>query len=478
MKRAIVVFLLLFVTVPDSYGQETSFVPFEGLVQSLRDLTTRSQGEIAAEVTANTQEFALFALGPGVYASLVEEGRIDKQLGSSAGNSGSTSLVSKGSVPALLGLAVEGGALYQSVSDSVVTFRLNPAGLVRALASQSYLSAGTPSDEVALAQVISRMSLSASFDFEQGASPGTFTGERSQLREATVRFNLINQRDPRHPSHAASIQRLRGDMGPLVATVQALFDTLRSLPGYDDWRSDAAMRLMGVDFQDDTALIAAVVEIGIEFNGTFASDPNFRRLATTMVDSVRSYRATRDSVFEGIARGSTLTFEYAFSRMAVPEEVLGSFPVGSSVPDLSSARLILSSPIGNVGEATLNGSVTFFNSTLPQMEGNLRDAQVGVAVDLRLPEIQSVGKPVLTFAGLAAFLRQQPFGVRVALQGVETADGTVGVFQMKLTFPVGRAGVRIPVSFTVANRSEFNTETEVRGAIGLTFDMDKLFSRP
>ena len=477
MKWVASVFALLPVVADNLLGQDVSFVPFEGLVQTLRDPDFKPD-EIEAVLTENTQEFVLYSLGPRVYASLVEENRVDKQIGASGGGSGSTSLVSRGSVPSLLSLAVEGGALYQSVSGSVVTFRLNPAGLARALSNHTYLLAGTPPDQSALEHIISRISLSTSFDFQQGASPGTFTAERSELREATARFNFINQRDPRHPSHAASIQKLRSDMGPLVATVQALFNALSSLPGYGEWRSAAAMRLMSVDFKDDTALMATLVEIGNEFNAKFASNPNFQRLAATMADSIRSYRTARDTVFEGVARGSTLTFEYIFGRMAVPEEGLRSFPSGSSAPDLSTARLILSSPIGTFGEATLNGSVTFFNSTLPEMDGNLRDIQIAGGVELRLPEIQSVGKPVLSFAGLAAFLHQQPFGVKVAVRDVETADGTIGVFQTKLTFPAGRSGVRIPVSFTVANRSEFNTETEVRGAIGVTFDMDQLFSRP
>jgi len=88
-----------------------------------------------------------------------------------------------------------------------------------------------------------------------------------------------------------------------------------------------------------------------------------------------------------------------------------------------------------------------------------------------------VGKPVLTFAGLGVFLHQQPFGVKVKVRDVETTDGTIRVFQSKLTFPAGKSGVRIPVSFTIANRSEFNTEREVRGSIGMSFDLDKLFSR-
>jgi hypothetical protein len=56
----------------------------------------------------------------------LEEARIDKQVGGAGSNAGSTSIVSKGSVPAILGLAVENGALTRSVSGTTVTFRGNP----------------------------------------------------------------------------------------------------------------------------------------------------------------------------------------------------------------------------------------------------------------------------------------------------------------------------------------------------------------
>jgi hypothetical protein len=221
----------------------------------------------------------------------------------------------------------------------------------------------------------------------------------------------------------------------------------------------------------------ALVEAGEEFKTKFASTPQLRQLAEDMVAGIKSYRSSRDLVFQNIARSSILTFEYAFDKLTVPDAALASLPSGSVVPDLSTGRLIFSSPLGDVGEATLNGSITIFNSTLPQMRGNLRDVQVSGSLDFRLPEIQSVGKPVLTFAGLAAFLHQQPFGVKVNIGTVETADGVIGVFQTKLTFPAGGNGIKIPVSFSIANRSEFITEKEIRGSIGLTFDLDSLFSR-
>lgn len=478
MTRTVFV-LLLMSSIGNLSAQPKSFVPFEGLADGLRSLSSSHQAEIASVLTENTQEFVWYSLGSAVYASFVEEGRIDKQVGASAGNSGSTSLVSKGSVPALIGVAVESGALYQSVSGDIVTFRMNPAGFARALTKRSYLLAGAPADESALEKIISRMAGSASFDFQQGPSPGTFTGERSQLKEVAVRFNLINRRDPRHPSHKDVIARVSDDMKSLVGTVQDIFDKLRDQPEYENWRITSAKKLQNVDFKDDPALLKALFEIGDSFKRIYTSNPDLRRLGKNMVEDVSSYRKTRNDVFETIAGGSTLSFEYAFNRMEVPEEALLSLNMmHSALPDLSTARLILSSPIGKVGEVTTNASITIFNSTLPQMKGNLRDMQIAGSMDFRLPELQSVGQPVITFAFLGAFLHQQPFGVRVKLKDFETKDGFIGVLQAKLTLPAGRSGARIPMSFTLANRSEFNTETELRGSIGLTFNLDTLFSRP
>ena len=266
-------------------------------------------------------------------------------------------------------------------------------------------------------------------------------------------------------------------MRPFVASLTTYFTILKQMPGYDTWLIATSEELVNINPQDDEALKAALFEAGDEFATAFASNTELQRLGGAIADGIKSYRTQRDAVFKNIAKSSVLTFEYAFNKLTVPEAALAALPMGAVVPDVSTGRLIFSSPVGTVGEVTLNGSVTIFNSTLPHMTGNLRDVQIAGSLDLRLPELQAVGKPVLTFAGLGAFLHQQPFGVKVRLRDVETADGVIGVFQTKLTFPAGGSGVQIPLSFTVANRSEFNTESEIRGSIGLTFDVDKLFSR-
>jgi hypothetical protein len=52
----------------------------------------------------------------------------------------------------------------------------------------------------------------------------------------------------------------------------------------------------------------------------------------------------------------------------------------------------------------------------------------------------------------------------------------VGVFQTKLEFPAANNGVRIPLSLTVSNRTELIKESEVRGQIGVSFNLDSLFA--
>jgi hypothetical protein len=45
--------------------------------------------------------------------------------------------------------------------------------------------------------------------------------------------------------------------------------------------------------------------------------------------------------------------------------------------------------------------------------------------------------------------------------------------QAKLTIPLP-GGIDLPISFTVANRTEFIDEKEVRGQFGFTFDLSRL----
>ena len=64
-------------------------------------------------------------------------------------------------------------------------------------------------------------------------------------------------------------------------------------------------------------------------------------------------------------------------------------------------------------------------------------------------------------------------------QGRVTDNGTnfTGIGQFKFTIPVKGSGVKIPLSVTFSNRTEFIKESKVRGNVGITFDLDTIFSK-
>ena len=53
-------------------------------------------------------------------------------------------------------------------------------------------------------------------------------------------------------------------------------------------------------------------------------------------------------------------------------------------------------------------------------------------------------------------------------------SNSTGKGQAKLTIPLGNTGIQLPLSLTVANRTELIKEKEVRGQFGFTFDFSKL----
>jgi hypothetical protein len=74
-------------------------------------------------------------------------------------------------------------------------------------------------------------------------------------------------------------------------------------------------------------------------------------------------------------------------------------------------------------------------------------------------------------------LHQKPLGIQLLINDqAVNKPGNIGVFQAKYSIPIGDSGVQIPISFTASNRTELVKEKDVRGNIGITFDLDKLLA--
>jgi hypothetical protein len=79
----------------------------------------------------------------------------------------------------------------------------------------------------------------------------------------------------------------------------------------------------------------------------------------------------------------------------------------------------------------------------------------------------------LPLRGLSPLAYKDPMLLSIEANGKGMTNATpMFVAQAKLTIPL-MAGVNIPISVSVANRTEFVKEKEVKGKFGFTFDLSK-----
>ena len=178
--------------------------------------------------------------------SQIEESRWNKQTGTGTAAAGSTSVVSKGSVPALFGFAVENGALTRSISGTAVTFRGSPVNIYSALAKGGYIPAGpaVPQLDGSFESIAKRVSFHVSFDTSRGnaANAGNvLTGDKQQLAGWGTRVELVNKRDPRRSEYKAAWDDLMNTKGlSYINDITGLEGTLRRHPAVLEWRTKLA----------------------------------------------------------------------------------------------------------------------------------------------------------------------------------------------------------------------------------------------
>jgi hypothetical protein len=444
----------------------------------------------------NSLEVAQYLAGREVVQSFLseaEKNRIDKQIGSGANTSGTTSLVNRGSVPALLGLAVETGAVTQETSGTTITFRANPSGLIKALAKQNYLESG-PIDILANRQesdfwynVLNKVSVAVSFDTSKGPKAGVFTAERSQLTSYSGHIDIINHRDPRDKKNRVLWKQLLVNAGTdLADALNGFTEKLEDVDGYNQWVSETASELLKVTSNDD--IEATFLDRADKLRTLLRTDRKFIEfMESKVIPAVNAYAAERIGLLNKISRSISVSFDYSNTRQVVTlgetESGTITLPAGvtNALPDLGNFLLTVSGRFIGKSEITANISGTRFNGRRvgPNI-GRWRDVRAGVQVDAPIPKInQDWEKPILTFSYLYLNLLEEPLGAKILVNGVEQSrKGRINFGQAKLEFPIGSSGMRIPLSMTFSNRTELIKESHVRGQIGITFDLDKLFSKP
>jgi hypothetical protein len=390
----------------------------------------------------------------------LEERRVDKQVGDASGSTaGSTSLVSKGGTPAVLAVAVENGALTQDVSGTTVTFRGSPVSIIKAIQKTPYFET-LETDEPAI-ELLQKFSFSFSFDASRGladAAEPTLTADRQQFSAATLRYSAVDNKDPR----AAANDTRWNALSPATDVLnQAAFRALTSLqadPAIVAW-VDATNEAISAASPDE---IEDVVVARFQLLPTVEIAPATRVAVNNAADQFKRMVSRRAEILQEIAGGGQLVFDFAYQKPATG-------------PTSGNVRVV-----GSVGRSFLltgNVAATFYIGDVLANTDSLRDVQGSVQFDIPFGDPEGIGRYVVT---LATKIQHMPDDL-VAGEGTlfPGTKGTIALGQAKLTIPVRGSAAKIPLSVTLANRTELISEKKVfaRAQVGFSYDLDAVLSR-
>jgi hypothetical protein len=425
--------------------------------------------------TASGESYAAFV-------SEAQEIRTDQQMGAGPSSSGTTSLVSKGGIPYLFGLAVENGAATQSQSDTTITFRVNPAGVLDIFGNKGFITGFRNDQNDPFLKFLGKTSLGFSFDTSRGNQPGVFTGDKQQLSAFSARVQFVNERDPRQKKYEADWERFVADEGVKLAqqvwkTTTAVIDLGGNRRAFGDpalqaWLnqtnenlSSARANASGTNEQKINAIANAIREQSDLVPVKLVSPETLAAL-TNFAEQDKAYIEAKNKLLDNIAKGKVFTLEYTNNR-----EV--------SAPDTSNFNFIAATGSEARVDLTANGSFTFFNKrsvpltpTGPRVN-RIRDFQFAGQIDVPF----KVGDGQLDFWFSGRYERLLSDASTFAGTIMPGTKGDIAVGQFGLNIPIKSLGIKFPVSFTFANRTELVKEKEIRGNFGFTFNWDTLWSK-
>lgn len=412
--------------------------------------------------------------------------------GALTSSAGSTSAVSGSGVPLILNFALERGGITQSTKGTVLTMKGNLLGVARGLgASDAYclaLSCGAKED------FLRRVTFGVGFDMSRANSEaGTGTvaatnqpvafrlqSAKEQFDHLSVRFDILNRRDIRGSQFKTAWQKflvaddVKAAAGELSKTTSDLLDEEVMFKA----RQKLEPALLAAE--DLEAMAVAIDSVASEAaKAISAKEMTAQRLAA-LQKAHSLYAAIIDKAARESATAFSHAIEYTLSRP-------------KNQPELSNVRYVGSGGFGKNEEwrGTINAGLEFYNQKPVGVQvGTLRDVQLSAQID----RVFWGKKPVnLTFSAAAYYqwMKERAVivitpgdfapGTNISLSGAAPAllapEGSIGLGQLKLTLGVRDTKVKLPLSFTVANRSELIKPTKrvLGGQFGISYDFDSLF---
>lgn len=442
-----------------------------------------------------------------------QQSRVDKQIGSNAAGKGTTDLVSRPSTSDLLGLAMQLGALTETVSGSVATFQANADGAYRAITGQPIVC-----QDCLPGLSLKNLDFFFAFDLSSQSTktlatsgpatsstppvPNVVLPQSSrQFSSLTVRYQIKNPLDPRSKAFQQGwAKAYKNHFSELEAEAKVLNSAL--IPILQPLSDDADGRVGQLQdpctaagepcnyrqkILDDATAAAADAKAFDQLNKDFrnylselskiarADIPDLDQQLNQAVAAYAQYsQINYDTVME--ARGSQFTAEYSFNR---PQ----------NQPETHDFRLIvgLNPKLATSGSLfTLNFAGSLYGSQIPAGSnyGRLRNFQFATQFDRPLGGLLS-HPATLSLAGYVQYqfdpsvLNIGPGnlapGTNITLpqdaQVLLGTKGTLGVLQAKITINT-KSGVNIPIGISWANKTDLINATDVRGHVGITYDFN------
>jgi hypothetical protein len=447
-------------------------------------------------------QYLVLGLSEGsVFDSVVnawERARVDKQVGTSAKGAGTTDLASRPSTPELLGLAMQLGALTETVSGSTATFNANGYGAYQAIIGQPSVCL------VCSASAWKNLNFSGSFDLSRQANRQVATNgvanpatpsigivqlpkSSAQFSSATVRYDIYNPLDPRSKQFkkawSTAFQKHQKDLADAAKDLTA--DLLVIL---DPLIKDKDLKALEAQYKSTISTDATsnnLPKLRSDFEDYFKA---LTSLAYKDVPDLDQKLSAAAAAFARYSQVNYTTVQEARGKPQFTAEYNYNHPV--SQPDTHDFKLIYGyTPKSTTGALfTLNVTSSLYGGTIPKgaKYGRLRDFQFAAQLDRPLGDV--ITHPAtFTLAGYVQYQFDPSVlnvgagnlvpGTSITLpkdaQVLLGTKGTLGIVQAKITVNT-KAGVNIPIGVSWANKTDLLNATDVRGHIGITYDFNSI----
>jgi len=427
---------------------------------------------VVADAIADPATNPLRTVSPRIYSA--ESRRTDKQIGSSSGSSGSTTLVEKAGVPDLLSFAIENGAIQQEMRGTNVTLSTSPYAMLMLQGRQtqsSYERYG----------FWRRIGISASFPLDASESDSLGRFDPRAISEWSFSFRILGDRStrsrkfneewdsivsPKIVNYLKARQRIfkslfTGDMEALdesaknntESEVQAYLSTSDGSTDQEKIEHISGLILNHLSNDIRDSLIQGRVTLSDSTRDVFLNE-----LIPDLIAAQATYEgvdADIEQLTEKLSRTFLLTFKFTNHRELV----------GTNYSDLK----LLADGFIDPFDVLLNAGIALNHDPDAALnQSTIREFSFSGSIQAHFDNMfsnrfnrQNVSR--ITLSGSGKYVR------------LENVDGDMGIFQAKLDIPFS-SGFSIPFSVTYSTRTELIDESDIRGNFGITLDLDKLYA--